>query len=675
MNGGWGGVKLYQAVKRLITVPNDNPELTLAQFKAFSKQVPLLYFILLTNMLSLAGTHQQSAPFWLVKVVPAIFAVVFIVRGLGWISESRKTVDAAYAYRRLVYTNRLVLPIAVLSVLWSIALIPYGNDYQKAHVAFFMSITVIGVIFCLMHLRSAALMVTFLVITPFAVVMGMSGEPTLIATAVNMFLVSLAMIAILLRHYSDFAKLNEQRLTLLAQQEALRDKNREMQLLSDENLRLANLDSLTQIANRRSFFSNLASAFDHARAEDGRLAIGIVDLDGFKPVNDLYGHSAGDKVLVEVADRLSTFDHAGCSVFRLGGDEFALLVDMDGMDEKSLLDFGMRVCASISAPIMIGNSVVHVTGSMGIAVYPDVGVSGQDLYERADYALYSAKRENRASVVIFNAHQARALFRQRQVEDVLFAADLEQELSLAYQPIVAAQSGRTVGFEALARWTSPALGPVSPAEFIPIAEQHGRINLITRLLLTRALAEARSWPGETYLSFNLSPHDLAMEENVLRIIAAVNASGIAPSRINFEITETAIMHDFDQAAHSIELLRALGCQVSLDDFGTGYSSLNHVHKLPLSKIKIDRCFVDHIDERPASFKIVKSVLTLCNEMALTAIAEGVEREEEVRVLEALGVDSMQGYYFSRPLAPEMANIRLEGEGDAARAAARQTTHE
>ncbi len=231
-----GGVNLFQAFRRLVTVPNDNPELTLAQFKAFSKQVPLLYFILLTNMLSLAGTHQQSAPFWLVKVVPLVFGVVFVVRAIGWIRESRKTVDAAYAYRRLVATNRLVLPISVLSVAWSAALVPYGNDYQRAHVAFFMSITVIGVIFCLMHLRSAALMVTFLVILPFSAIMGLSGEPTLIATAVNMFLVSLAMIAIMLRHYADFTKLNEQRLTLLAQQAALQDKNRAMQALSDENL-------------------------------------------------------------------------------------------------------------------------------------------------------------------------------------------------------------------------------------------------------------------------------------------------------------------------------------------------------------------------------------------------------------------------------------------------------
>ncbi len=450
-----GGVNLFQAFRRLVTVPNDNPELTLAQFKAFSKQVPLLYFILLTNMLSLAGTHQQSAPFWLVKWfrwssgglrgprhrldprVPQDGG-----RGLCLSAAGRDEPPRASHFGSL---GRLV---GSACSLWQ--RLPAGAcrllHVDHGH----------RVIFCLMHLRSAALMVTFLVILPFSVIMGLSGEPTLIATAVNMFLVSLAMIAIMLRHYADFTKLNEQRLTLLAQQAALQDKNRAMQALSDENLRLANLDSLTRIANRRSFFSNLAAAFEDARAREGRLAIGVVDLDGFKPVNDLYGHSAGDKVLVEVAGRLSTFETHGCRVFRLGGDEFALLIEVTEGDEKALLELGQRICDSISLPIMIGNSVVNVTGSMGIAVYPDVGLNGRDLYERADYALYHANAKiASASVTVFNAHQAKALFRQRQVEEVLFAADLERELSLAYQPIVDGRSGRTLGFEALARWTSP----------------------------------------------------------------------------------------------------------------------------------------------------------------------------------------------------------------------------
>ncbi|MBB4066656.1 putative bifunctional diguanylate cyclase/phosphodiesterase [Gellertiella hungarica] len=647
-------------IMNFLKVPNDNPALTVAQFEAFSKQVPLLYFILLTNMASLAWTHRDVAPAWLVIYLPSVLGIVFISRAIGWIVGRNRTVDAAQAYRKLRSTNRLAAPIAILCVLWSIALLPYGDSYQKAHVAFFMAITVIGVIFCLMHLRSAALVVTVLVNVPFFIVMVASGQPTFIATGINVVLVTFALIAVLLTHYRDFRQLNESRQRLLAQQEELTRQHREMQALSDENLRLANMDSLTLLANRRSFFDVLNRAFARAEEEGRRLSVGVLDLDGFKPVNDMYGHAAGDKVLVEVGRRLSGFARSDITVYRLGGDEFAIIHAGAHRDED-LLALGERVCQAVAASIDIGTSVVQVTTSMGFAVYPDIGTSGQDLYERADYALYTAKRTQRGGIVLFNAAQAKTLSRHREVEEVLMAADIEKEMSLVFQPIVDVATSRCVGFEALARWTSPTLGRVSPGEFIPIAEHSGRIVLITRHLLAMALAEARGWPGETFLSFNLSPHDIATPENVLRIISVVEASGFDPRRINFEITETAVTRDFAQAAKSIELLRHFGSGISLDDFGTGYSSLNHVHKLPLSKIKIDGSFVAQIDSRPASYKIVKSVLAMCEDMGLEAIVEGVETEAELSVLKDMGVEVVQGYHFSRPLEASAAQDLVQAE--------------
>lgn len=660
----------FSRLKTLLSVPADNPELTLAQFKAFSRQVPLLYFILSTNMVSLVATHYHSAPTWLVVFVPAVFILVFVGRSINWIMEAdkRRQADAAYAYRRLVQTNRLTFPIAMLAVAWSVALLPYGNDFQRAHVAFFMAITVIGIIFCLMHLRSAALLVTVLVIVPFSIVMARTGEPTLVATAVNMLLVAGAMLVILQQHYRDFSELTEQRLTLLSQQAALEAKNREAQRLSDENLLLANLDSLTQIANRRSFFNDLRRVFENPGADNRRVAIGVLDLDGFKPVNDTFGHSAGDRVLVEVAGRLSALSAPAHRVYRLGGDEFAVLFAAEGLSEGDIADLGQCLCDSVAEPIAIGSGLVNVAASMGVAVYPDVGVTGQDLYERADYALYNAKREYRGGVVVFKARQAEALYRHREVEAMLLSGDFESELSLVYQPIVDSTSGATIGFEALARWTSLKIGPVSPAEFIPIAEQHGHIHILTRHLLTLALRDAKAWPGRPFLSFNLSPLDLAGPENMERIVSVLNSSGFDPKRVTFEITETAVMRDFEQATQSIELLRSLGSVIALDDFGTGFSSLNHVHKLPLSKIKIDRSFVDKIDQRPASYKIVKSVSALCNEMGLSAIAEGVETKAEAETLAALGIGAMQGYHFARPLTQAMALKRLEEEFGSDRAA-------
>ncbi len=325
----------------LFKVPNDNPQLTLSQFEAFSKQVPLLYFILVTNMISLASTHAQAAPVMLVVYVPAVISLLCTARAIGWLRQRNVKLTAAEAYRKLKATNLVAGPMTLACTAWSLSLLPYGDAYQQAHVAFFMAITVIGCIFCLMHLRSAAFMVTIIVNTPFFVFMVLSGEPTFIATGVNVILVSMALIAILITHYRDFRQLNVQRHVLMEQQQALQDQNNAMQVLSDENLRLANLDSLTQIANRRSFFHNLESAFERARQDKTTLAVGVIDLDGFKPVNDMYGHAAGDKVLIEVADRLQKFVGPTLSVYRLGGDEFALIV-RDAPDEAAVHALGTR---------------------------------------------------------------------------------------------------------------------------------------------------------------------------------------------------------------------------------------------------------------------------------------------------------------------------------------------
>ncbi len=215
----------------------------------------------------------------------------------------------------------------------------------------------------------------------------------------------------------------------------------------------------------------------------------MIDLDGFKPVNDLYGHSAGDKVLIEIGNRLSTIADPRLSVYRLGGDEFGLLLQGE-VGEDSAAALGAKVCEIIAERINIGSGMVQVTGSVGFAIYPDVGQTGQEIYELADYALYTAKRRHRAGTVIFNAVQANELNRQKVVEDALVAADLDKELSLVFQPITCVDRRICIGFEALARWESPRIGQVSPAEFIPVAEHNGRITLITRMLLGRALKTA-----------------------------------------------------------------------------------------------------------------------------------------------------------------------------------------
>lgn len=266
---------------------------------------------------------------------------------------------------------------------------------------------------------------------------------------------------------------------------------------------------------------------------------------------------------------------------------------------------------------------------------------------------------------LFSTRHQHRIQQDAAIEQALRKADLEAELSVVFQPIVDTASRRTLAFEALARWHSPAMGTVSPAEFIPVAERTGLITQLTRVLLAKALDTAATWPEAVGLSFNLSIHDLGSEEEVARLVRLVLDSGVDPARIDLEITETAVMQDMEQAQWAAGQLRGLGCGVTLDDFGTGFSSLSRLLALPLTRIKIDRRFVSGIQHSPASLKIVRSLLALSRDMELGCVIEGVEGEEELAILRELGGSLMQGYLFARPMpAADVPAWLAHGEGAA-----------
>jgi predicted signal transduction protein with EAL and GGDEF domain len=239
-------------------------------------------------------------------------------------------------------------------------------------------------------------------------------------------------------------------------------------------------------------------------------------------------------------------------------------------------------------------------------------------------------------------------------------------MQLAFQPIVDVRNEQTTGFEVLARWQSPRLGLVSPGDFIPAAERIGVIRSLTRILLVKALAAAATWPEHIRISFNLSAHDICSPEGILHLISAIEASGVSPGRIEFEITETAVTYDFARAEHAIAALKAIGCTISLDDFGTGYSSLSHIHRLPLDKLKVDRSFVADIDTNPVSHKIVKSLAGLCADMEIVCVVEGVETKLQLDSLRHLGCDFAQGYYFAKPMPADAVAGFLSGGRDGLR---------
>jgi diguanylate cyclase (GGDEF)-like protein len=496
-----------------------------------------------------------------------------------------------------------------------------------------------------MHLRSAALSVTLVVDVPYVLFFWATGEPTLKAIAVNNLLVSGAMVTVLFIYYRDFADLVASRKSLLAQQAAT-------QALSDENFRLANLDSLTELPNRRRFFAELSSAFADAERRKVRVAVGIIDLDGFKPINDNYGHSVGDRVLIEAGRRIREvcegFGPQRVEFARLGGDEFGLVVCGDP-DEADLMRLGERIGDQVKLPYQLDTAHTGLSCSIGFALFPQSATTAEALYECADYSLYHAKRHLRGRTVIFSSELEAEIRSRGVIENLLRTADFSTEMDLVFQPIVDAMSEHTTGFEVLARWRSSRLGLVSPADFIPAAERIGLIRPLTQALLVRALATARTWPDHIRLSFNLSAHDVCSPEGILPLISIVEKSGLPPHRIDFEITETAVTFDFARAQQSIAALKAMGCGISLDDFGTGYSSLSHVHWLPLDKIKIDRSFIADVNDNPVSHKIIKSLTGLCDDMEIACVAEGVETRAQLDTLRRLGCDFIQGYYFAKPM--------------------------
>ncbi len=622
----------------LFTVNADNMALARAQYAAFSKQIPLLYFILTSSSMAAAVTFTRFAPPWMSVYLPVALCTLCLTRCLWWWRTRKRVLSDAQVLRYMRLTTRLAVILTFSFTVWGLALYPYGDAYARGQIVFCMAMTVIGCVFCLMHLRPAALLVTIFANTPFILFFFFEGHASLRAIAVNLALVSVAMIVILMVYSRDFARL------VASQAETRR--------LSDENFKVANLDSLTALPNRRWFFANLAKHFERAQREERRLAIGIIDLDGFKPVNDTYGHATGDRLLAEVGDRLrgicGDVVSTGISLCRMGGDEFAILLTKD-VSDVALKGLGRRIADTLRLPYTIGSAQAQIGSSIGFAIYPDNATNPETLFERADYALYFAKRHARGGTVLFTAEHEAQIRSDSVIEQALQSANLEAELSMVFQPIIETRTQGAVAFEALARWGSPTLGPVNPAVFIPAAERIGLIHNVTRILLGKALREAARWPEHVRLSFNLSANDLCSTESIVAIIAAVNRSDVSARRIDFEITETAVAHDFDAARAGIDALKALGAGISLDDFGTGFSSLSHVHRLPLDKLKVDRSFVQDICDNPASFKIVKSLAALCLDMGLTCIVEGVETAEQFDLLSGLGCAMVQGYYFARPM--------------------------
>ncbi|SFL49744.1 putative bifunctional diguanylate cyclase/phosphodiesterase [Methylorubrum salsuginis] len=605
----------------LYTVRENDPVLAAAQFQALARQVLMLYVVLGLNAVVLAYAHYGLAPDWIVLGPPILLLLGIGGRSLAWIRLARRTSQEKEAFAQLRSVSLFTVIVGGFASFWSAMLYGYGNDASDMHVIFFLTVTVMFCMQCIAQLRSAAYILATIAVC-FCIYFFMIGEPLVRVSIVNYFLVLIGSMVMQNFAYRDFCRLVD---------------------LTEENSRLALTDALTGLPNRRAFVARLEEAVTHATVTGGRFGVGLIDLDGFKPVNDSLGHGAGDAVLREVARRL---EGAGLGwAARLGGDEFGLIV----AEETDLDAVGRRICALLGQPYLLREGPAQIGASVGFARFPEAAASAETLVDRADFALYHAKSCRRGAAVCFAPEHEAVLRRDAAIEQALRRADLAVEFRLLYQPIVDAVSGRVEAYEALARWQSPTLGFVSPAEFIPVAERSRLIRDLSRVLLGQALDTMRDWPAERRLSFNLSAHDIAAPESVDHLAAMVVASGIDPRRIVFEVTESGLMRDLGDATRALTSLRALGVGIALDDFGTGYSSLSYLQRLPVDRLKIDRSFVIRCAEDETSLNIVRSILDLCRHLTLDCVVEGVETADQLLLLRSVGCRAMQGYLFHKPM--------------------------
>ena len=421
-------------------------------------------------------------------------------------------------------------------------------------------------------------------------------------------------------------------------------------------------ESMTGLLGRDSLRAVVAAALERSEIGCSGVALACLDLDDFNRVNEALGHAAGDDLLRAVATRLAAVVRPTDRVVHFGGDKF-IVVCSGVQTDADALRIAQRLSTALTEPFVISATPIALTATVGVAVGDGLSSASEDLLRDADTALHRAKHGRRGEVVLFDEAQRRSAIARLQIENALRASLERDELTLAYQPIVGLRNGTVLGFEALLRWDHPALGPISPLEFIPIAEESGLIRTLGRWVFRRACEDlkalqTRYGSHNFHMSVNLSPRQV-LDPNLARdVVEALEDTGVEPGRLHVELTEGVLVERGDSARDALIQLRQTGVRLVIDDFGTGYSALSYLTRLPVDGVKIDRSFVKELDAATPEAAIVAAVISLARELGLHVIAEGVETEEQAERLRELGCPLAQGYYFGRPTPAEYLNLLL-----------------
>lgn len=404
-------------------------------------------------------------------------------------------------------------------------------------------------------------------------------------------------------------------------------------------------DSLTGMNNRQFFWDNLKKIIEVAEKNNNSVVVMLFDLDRFKEVNDTYGHDAGDMLLRQISDRLTSMSLTTETLYCLGGDEFAFL--SRGLTESSAVSRAQKICDAINQPYTIDNTIINIATCVGIVI-SETERRADYLYKFADLALYEAKKQGSGQIKVFRQRMLQKLLESRTLEHDMAMALMNKEFVVYYQPIVDSFSQDIYSYEALIRWVHPLKGLLSPDSFIPVAEKTGMINEMGKSVLEMACREAATWAVPAKISVNVSPVQLSSKAFAGMVLSILKETGLAADRLELEVTESSLFTENSTPMNTLNKLRAVGVKISIDDFGTGYSSLSRLSKLAFDKIKIDKSFVHSISTQEDALKIIKLITGMAKSLNMLTVAEGVETQEQLENLQALGCDLAQGYLFGKP---------------------------